>query len=299
MKDQNIIITWFNNLKINKINHEILCVFFNTKETGDYQNYISRFENSLKKILSENDINSNSYQIFTFKDYKDFLGKKLDSNIILICPIGMNILKISDYNSDLLCIKFDELKQNFESYSEYCYITKKEPLLILKYCSLDKKKYMLYNNFIYKEIFSKFEYFGDINYLKSDNVLASKSLSKELKYNLDVLCDKNILTCKLAIALYKSTTLRFNDSNTKIGTYFKKRLGISSKTMQLPNFEKEKIIIGMLKKKKIEISPNEAVNYYNKNKDKFTKEEINFISELPIYRAKAYDLNKSEIFSNE
>ncbi len=48
----------------------------------------------------------------------------------------------------------------------------------------------------------------------------------------------------------------------------------------------------MLREKKIEISPLEAVNYYNKNKDKFEEKEIKYISNLPIFRAKAYNLNK-------
>lgn len=52
--------------------------------------------------------------------------------------------------------------------------------------------------------------------------------------------------------------------------------------------------MNILKAKKIDKSSGGAINYYNKNKDKFSKEQIDYISNLPILTAKAYDLNKCE-----
>jgi hypothetical protein len=46
-----------------------------------------------------------------------------------------------------------------------------------------------------------------------------------------------ILTSRLAITIYKATTLKLTDTTTKIGTFYRKELGIRSKTIQLPNIK--------------------------------------------------------------
>lgn len=302
------LITWLNNLKQNKLNDEILCIFLEIKKVDNFENFLSKRINILKDTFTKNNINSSSYEIFDSQNFDNLSKIKSDLNNIIICNIGMDILKINDCNSKLICVLFNDLitkKPDFQSNIEYIYINKQEPLFLLKEHSIKSEKenniaqnyskaYYNYNT-IYNMIFLAFKYYGNIKSFKSDNLLASKFFVKELEYDIDVLCYRNILTSKLAIALYKITTLKFNDSNTKIGTYYKKNLGITSKTTQLPNFEKEKIIIKMLREKKIEISPLEAVNYYNKNKDKFEEKEIKYISNLPIFRAKAYNLNKATL----
>lgn len=303
-----ILIKWLDNLKQNKLNDEILCIFLEIKKVDNSQNFISKRINILKDTFTKNNIDSCSYEIFDSQNFGNLSKIKSDLNNIFICNIGMDILKINDCNSKLICVLFNDLidnKQNFQLYFEYLFINKQDPLFFLKEYSIKIKKennmtqnysnaYYNYNP-IYNMIFLAFKYYGNIKSLKSDNLLASKFFVKELEYDIDVLCYRNILTSKLAIALYKITTLKLNDSNTKIGTYYKKNLGITSKTTQLPNFEKEKIIMKMLREKKIEISPLEAVNYYNKNKDKFEEKEIKYISNLPIFRAKAYNLNKATL----
>lgn len=293
------LMNWLDNLKDNKLNDEILCIFIKNK--------IENISNKIVDIFTKNDINFDLYQIFYSQDFEHISNIKSNSNIILICDIGMNIVKINNSDSKLICILFNNLTYNLQhntpSLFEYIYIDKEDPLSILKLYSTKNKnddvqsyrKDYYHIAYLYKIIFSKFNYYGNIKSLKSDNLLSSKFFENELEYDLNVLCYRNILTSKLAIALYKITTLKFNDSNTKIGTYYKKNLGITSKTTQLPNFEKEKIIMKMLREKKIEISPLEAVNYYNKNKDKFEEKEIKYISNLPIFRAKAYNLNKATL----
>lgn len=220
------LINWLDNLKNNKLNDEILCIFVKNK--------IENISNKIVDIFTKNDINSDLYQILFSQDFDHISNIKSSSNIILICNIRMNILKINDSDSKLICILFNKLTYNLQhntpSLFEYIYIDKEDPLSILKLYSTKNKnddvqsyrKDYYHIDYLYKIIFSKFDYYGNIKSLKSDNLLSSKFFENELEYDLNVLCYRNILTSKLAIALYKITTLKFNDSNTRIGTYYKK-----------------------------------------------------------------------------
>lgn len=289
---------WFDNLKQNKLNDEILCIFFNKKDINNQNNC----DKKINSILKNNNIDFNFYQIIYEHNIDNISNMKMESNIILASHIDTDILKINDCHTKLICLSIYKLIIYFKylhlTDSECIYIEKYDPIAVLKdYFKIKEEElnqhYNTYyhNDKIYNVIFLKFNYFSNINCLKSDNLLASKFIMGELEYDINVLCYRNILTSKLAIALYKILTLRFNDSNTKIGTYYRKGLGISSKTTQLPNFQKEKIITDILREKKIEISSLKPVDYYNKNKDKFEEAQIKYITELPILRAKAYNLN--------
>ena len=56
---------------------------------------------------------------------------------------------------------------------------------------------------------------------------------KDIEDDFILLYSEKILTARLAVAIYKSSTLEFNASNKKIGIYFNKNLGIKSKTIKL------------------------------------------------------------------
>ena len=58
----------------------------------------------------------------------------------------------------------------------------------------------------------------------------------------------NILTSQLAVAIYRASTLQFSASTTKIGIFYRKNLGIKSKTIHLPNIYNKKVNLNIKKK---------------------------------------------------
>ena len=79
-------------------------------------------------------------------------------------------------------------------------------------------------------------------YLNNLNILQSKRFIQcnyywrlQIEKEIELLWQKKILTSRLAIAIYRATTLKFNDSNTCIGNFYNENLGIKSSSFHLTN----------------------------------------------------------------
>jgi len=239
--------TWMNNFKKNIINDHILLLVFrgfnHRNKTIDMQ-WIEEvlFANMNKEYYQL----SNVDELNNINELQNHKGKK---NLIVFGYSGINIDKIANTNFEIL-LYFNPLKyitkfktlnnllafNNIKNpYIRLDIIKKKDPLEIIT-----SKCIVKINNFI-KVLF--FPDINDQNYLlfQSINILKSNGNTSfylnylsTLENDILLLVRQRKLTARLAIAIYKVSTLRFYDNNTKIGTFFRKKLGCRSKTYKLP-----------------------------------------------------------------
>ena len=234
---------WLLNLKKNINNEEILLITFKNilpKRSfllfTEFQNMITSFYPIAKE------------QIINLTDLKYINQIDDQKNIILIrmSNINNNNNQFKDYNKNILYIKFDNYNigqltilfnkvQNIKSLNklqikqdlEYLfYIKKRDPLTVIKqnYSSIIN----LINNFNH-------------TVLKSNKTISDYIWFKYIKEEINILIMHKILTSQLAVAIYRASTLQFSDSNTKIGIFYRKSLGIKSRTIHFPDIYKGKI----------------------------------------------------------
>ncbi|MAD42350.1 MAG: hypothetical protein CL623_08160 [Arcobacter sp.] len=239
-------IEWINNLVKNKINNSVLLLII------DHNYKKEKLIDTIKKELEI--IKAKNYE---FKELEDVArDTEHIKNIIIIKEQGIDASNIESINCKILsCYYLDLFGYGFtkkESLSELFkveikkldeliniekplfYIQKRDPLDIL---SSENEKVM-------------FEYINSIFWQSSSNknycVFNKYSI---LRYNdsiirLDIMIfiKHKILTSRLAIIIYKVSTLNFRDSDTKIGLFYKKELKVKSKNMQLPKVKPPQIV---------------------------------------------------------
>lgn len=214
-----------NNLKLDRKTYNYK--FFNINEI-DSIDKIERTDNNTNIILLGN----------PFME----INKILDSNSKILLSIYSNLLECNLFqtkNRDLqlseenikTIINFqNEPKINeVERYENY--IEKSDPLKII-----DSRNY----NVIYKSIFSVFlqlktTIFRNMEILQSNRTIFYSFWMKQIEQDILILLKYKILTSRLAVSIYKTSTLKFFDSTTKIGLFYHDKFGIKAKTTQLPN----------------------------------------------------------------
>lgn len=258
-----LVLHWLNNVIDNKLNDEILLIVLNSFYQGD-ENAIKKFE----KIINL-DINIYNYKIFDIKEIESInkIKKTEDNtNIILLGHPSMNINKILNSNTKVLLSVYsnllecnllktktkelrlsketinieDELEINEWERLEH-YIEKKDPQKVI---------YSNNYNFIYKSIFSIFlkeiynnflTVFYPFSILQSNQTTFPTFWKDQIEEDILILKNYKILTSRLAVAIYRSCTLSFFDSNTKIGLFYYDKLRIKAKTTQLPIQNRQKV----------------------------------------------------------
>jgi hypothetical protein len=70
--------------------------------------------------------------------------------------------------------------------------------------------------------------------IQSDPTILYPRWKELIENDILILSTFKILTSRLAVTLYKMCTFKFYDSNTTIGNYYRKTIGVKSKTIQLP-----------------------------------------------------------------
>jgi len=234
---------WIINLENNIINNEILLLVF--KKHLRYPKLNKR--KFIKSFLSE--IDSNTYhlvdinEIRNIEELQDYKDKK---SIIIIGDGTISIDKIAHTNFEILLF-FNPVQYYFSSktrdelleineikypYRQIVVINKKDPFKIIysdDYILISEYLNCLFFPHIVNRNFSLFQSFS---VLKSDRFpyVSYGHLVNIFKIDIKLLIREMKLTARLAIAIYKVSTLKFDDNNTIIGTFFHKKLGIKSKT---------------------------------------------------------------------
>jgi len=240
---------WMENFRNNVINNNILLLVFKNPNNKNPIIDKKKFE----QVFFE-DMNEGYYQLSSMNELDNidklqkYKGKK---NIIVFGCRGMDIDKITDTSFEILLFfnpqeyifkykTFNDLLAIDTSknlYIQLNVIKKRNPIEIIK-CNDSAEIYNFIKFFFHPKIYNKvFSLFQSIDILKSDRSTYRYSFIYYLKIlspDIHLLVYKRILTARLAIAIYKVSTLKFHDNNTIIGIFFRKRLGVKSKTYQLP-----------------------------------------------------------------
>lgn len=254
-----LFIHWFNNIINNKVNDEILLIVFDGPPQKR-STLIKKFKNSLKL-----DSKTYYYKVFDINeiDSIDKIEKTDDNtNILLLGNPFMEINQILNLNSKvLLSIYSNLLEWNFfQTKNRDLQLTEENIRTIINFKSEPKinetERYENYiekrdpfkiinsNNYntIYKSIFSVFlqlktTIFREMEILQSNRTTFYSFWMKQIEQDIFILLNHKILTSRLAVAIYKTSTLKFFDSTTKIGLFYHDKLGIKAKTTQLPNIK--------------------------------------------------------------
>jgi hypothetical protein len=260
--------TWINDFKNNIINDNVLLLVFRDSNYGNKIINMKWVEEVLFKDMNNEYYQlSNMNELDNIDELQDYKGKK---NLIVLGYMGMSIDKIANTNFKILLyfnpveyfVKFktflNSLVFNYikNPYAIVDVIEKKEPLDIIVYNSSVEINYFL-SILFFPYIFNKnFLLFQSIDILKSNRrTYLYLDYLDTLKYDVDLLIQKRKLTARLAIAIYKISTLKFHENHTVIGTFFRKELDIKSKTFKLPY----KIYPQIVKIYDLYDSPNEKI----------------------------------------
>lgn len=237
---------WFEKATSGKMNNTILFII----HRGRVEWLIKKIEDSLGK----------SVKIFTARKMKYNIEyiKNFNSDILVLNSIVFGFYSVDlrlfiDCKNRILCCdeftfekiiddSFNEDKkgntQKLGDYENHNLIYKRDPIWILG----KKDKSFIYTymfSIIYRKIPTLWRkeviYFRNLQIIQNKNSTISDDdeFLQILKYDLQILNESQILTARLAVEIYKVFTLRFNDSATKIGRFFRENLGIKSKVMRL------------------------------------------------------------------
>ena len=235
----NLLQYWLLNLKKNINNEEILLITFRNISLEKSFSLFSELQDiitSLYIIKTE--------QIINLIDIEHINQIDDSKNIVLINMHSNNINKLENCSKKILHIKFSLYNirqlnsllniQNFklldklqieQNLNYVFYIEKRDPFIMMKQNS--SSIINLINSFNYQ-------------ILKSNKIIPDRLWIDKITEEIHILRLHNILTSQLAVAIYRASTLHFNDSTTKIGIFYRKNLGVKSKTIHLPDIYNRK-----------------------------------------------------------
>ena len=278
--DLELIYHWFYNLLNNKINEEILYLKLNNHLGLKYINYTNKIiknisslgvenlklidlhtveDKSISLIIEKYNIKNTNIVIIDTTNIKiQLLLKNLKHNILY--PLNeLNRKKIVDK-----LLSFDEfikeskkqyLKPDIDTIYSYVYYYKqRDPIEIIKQINYSNVKNYVFS---FKSKFLP----NNCYYDKFNITLDCKTI---LTNDIYYLLEKHILTSRLGILIYRIGTLEFDTSTTKIGKYYRQKLGIKSKTVR-PAKRYNTYNIPNLTLKAYDLESNKALDYLTKH----------------------------------
>lgn len=249
---------WFYNLVHDIHNEEILLLIYH--HDTKYIFFIKEIILKIKKLEPKG-----KYEILNFLNIASINQIQNNKNIILLSNLFNSINKLEDCKHKILYFNINKeinnsiltfTKKTFNNinstpnYQYYNYISSENPI------NLIKQEYSVIKNLIFR-LFEN-NNFNDIELLKSDRSVDNRIWKEQIKEEIYLLTLHNILTSKLAIAIYKISTFKFSENNKNIGIFYSKELGIKSKTMHIPNIYggKKQMISTKTKAYNLKNSPN-------------------------------------------
>lgn len=230
------LLDWLIKLRKGEINKDILLIrdtILDFKQLKSFEKFFFT-KNCNYQVKDINDINNfsmlNENVNYVICGNKGLINKMIGANnksILMEC-----MRKIVDLNKEYetwqLTNKEDGLLEKFRDHLSKCTINKNYKFsFYLKQRNPIDIVFLLEKPIINEFIQNHINYFTDIfdtNYY-FDNLRSREYLG----YHLDILEKEAILTSWLAIIIYKLATFRIDDSDKKIGLFYKKELGIQSK----------------------------------------------------------------------
>lgn len=245
----NLILNWIEKAIKNEINDEILLLIFDHHKSRK-ENIKKDFENSLQ-------LNKNCFHIIDLDNLNNLENLDKNSNIILFTNNYINCNKLA--NTDHKILSHIYLSQNImeknlrnllfnkeilkkeppriNKFEECLYfIQKRNPLEVIATLNYTVIKSHIFSMFIQKVPNREFKILDNLNILQSKRFIYGNYYWRlQIEKEIELLCQEKILTSRLAIAIYRATTLKFNDSNTRIGKFYNEKLGMKSSSFHLTN----------------------------------------------------------------
>jgi len=237
---------WFYNLINNKPNNEILLLVL-----PNLNNYKKKLKESLLKLQVKN------YELITIDSITSINKLENNQNTIILGLPRMNINLLNNLQHCVLYSSWEDSYKSFLSNEHIDYIkkfTKKESIAKSNrymYCYEQRdpmtllnplNRFLISDYIIDSSIYSSrnipFDFITQIFPHMYIHKYDGKRYIDDWKYliskDISYLSKSNILTARLAIVIYKVTTFKFDDSSTRIGNYYREKLGVKSKTIRLP-----------------------------------------------------------------
>lgn len=241
---------WINNVTKNKTNDEILLLVF--REVSIRQKPL--FKKLIKHFV---DLNMLNYKILDIEDVTNINDVELNSNVILLGHFNMDINKIKNSSKTILFhLVFDTNLSFFTAkylnsissqeigtmYRYLVFIEQRNPIEIIKTFDYSTIRGHLFYLFLMQSGSLNICLFSDMKILQSNKTTPFNLWQDDLEQDLIILCKYKILTSRLAVALYRAVTLKFSDSNTKIGKYYNEKLKVKSTTVRLPKIQPQQVV---------------------------------------------------------
>lgn len=254
-KRKRLVGNWFYNLKNNIENEDILFI-------TSYKNNM-KFSDLVKKFIYNN-VDANykeeiKYYILDFKQSKENRKLSAKRNLIIVESPSIRFdIRLAELFSikKILCYNFRQKidLDSIDSYSEKPTLTHDEKDLI--YINMFEPSTLIHQpkskieSFI-SNMYGEYPFFKETNiinlikdtnldyeeqYLYKRNTSISDILNLKKNYLLKdviILKEKNILTSRLSIFLYRKALFNVDANITEIGRYFSKYIGSKSKTIDL------------------------------------------------------------------
>ena len=221
---------WLRKAKLEEINNEVLLLF-STSIIG---------KSEITKTLNINlkSLEVTNYKLIDINEIDRVKHEKHDKNIILLSFIAVDIMKLVDidypilfcfpnYNNNLP-LNIDNIMSREEIPSFRYLIETQSPLSIINN-NISTLKARIMTLYRYNESLL----FSNVKILQSNNLIDFGQWFSLISDDIKLLNSKRILTARLAVAIYKIATLKFNATNTTIGLYYRNSLSIKSKTMRI------------------------------------------------------------------
>jgi hypothetical protein len=258
---------WFYNLIHDIKNEEILLLIYPQKQNKDVGTENLNIINKINLKIRSLEHNG-SYNILNLESIFSINQILNNKNTILVSNVHIDINKLENCKNTILYFNVNNeihktiftLNKTLNLYNNELYeqdyrsnyIKLMNPINILRRES----------SIIYNLIFRLFENnnFYNIELLKSNKSIDTRTWIEQINEEIYVLTFHNILTSKLAIAIYKICTFNFHENNKNIGIFYSKQLGIKSKTMHLPNIHKNKIEMLSIKAKAYDLKNSKVVD---------------------------------------
>jgi len=238
-KNNDYIYNWLAKLKENQVNSDVLLLIFKGY-FQHYQNIDTKLNKIIEKITKELTMQEMSnYDILRIENIASL---KVNTNTILIGYEVMDRKFLQDIDFQILCfycknynketilpIVTTKTVQNKHIDESLCIIKKRSPIEILS----NYKAYQI-EDYLYSYFQQKLSPYDNKITIFYPNIFKIW-----IRGDIKILSKEKILTARLAIIIYKVSTLNFNVSDKKIGLFYKNVFGTKSKSKRLKIYNNE------------------------------------------------------------
>jgi hypothetical protein len=237
---------WFYNLINHKVNDEILLLVLPSDKY-----HREKLKNSFSNLQTKN------YELIEIESITSINKIENNKNTIILGQPRMNIDLLNNLQNCVLHsswegsyqfflsdkhiedIKRCSVKKPITGITRYTYFYEpRNPISLLHPLNVDLLEYTILELSMYTPQTRPFDFIRQIfssSYIyKEKDKRYSCDWENLIIQDIFYLSKSHILTARLAMLIYKISIFKLDDSNTKIGNFYRIKLGLKSKTVRLP-----------------------------------------------------------------